>query len=204
MPGPPPKHPSVRARRNNPKSDFTTLRLDERKGKPVPPWPLGADLKAQATLDVLRDRQAALQVEAETAEDARARSKARRDLEKAQIAAATLELQIEQARDTEVALWAELWAMPQASIWEQASARREVAQYVRWKIKAEQGDKDAAVEARLLSDRLGLNPLALLRLRVEIERAEEAEDRGTRRRRTAPKPPAGTGKDDPRRGLFAV
>lgn len=201
MPGPPPKHPSVRARRNNAKSDFTTLRPDERDGKPTPPWPLGPDVMSQARVDVARDRQTALMVEIEGEEDGRKRGKLKRDLAKVELVIATLTLQIEQARDTEVALWSELWAMPQASIWEQSHAGREVAQYVRWKIRAEQGDSKAAVEARLLSDRLGLNPLALLRLRVEIERAEEAETRGkTRRTRAAPK----SGKDDPRGGLFAV
>ena len=56
-----------------------------------------------------------------------------------------------------------------------------------------------------MSDRLGLNPLALLRLRAEVEHVEEAEDRGKRRRGTAkadapePKDPP----DDPRLALVA-
>ena len=51
--------------------------------------------------------------------------------------------------------------MPQAVMWEESSAGREVAQYVRWKIRGEQGDLESAKEARMLSDRLGLNPLAV-------------------------------------------
>ena len=67
-------------------------------------------------------------------------------------------------------------------MWEESSAGREVAQYVRWKIRGEQGDLESAKEARMLSDRLGLNPLALLRLRLEIERVAEAEETSKRRR----------------------
>ncbi|WP_074848216.1 hypothetical protein [Gordonia westfalica] len=53
-------------------------------------------------------------------------------------------------------------------IWEESHTHREVAQYVRWKVRAEQGDLKAAAEARQLSDRLGLNPLALMRLRPRL------------------------------------
>lgn len=68
----------------------------------------------------------------------------------------------------ERALWRELWALPQAVAWERFRYGREIALYVRWQIGAESGDKDAAREARLLSDRLGLNPAALLRLKWSI------------------------------------
>jgi hypothetical protein len=117
---------------------------------------------------------------------------------------ATLSLQLEQANDAEVALWDELWSIPQAVIWDEAQSAREVAQYVRWKIRAEQGDLKAATEARQLSDRLGLNPLALLRLRAEIERTDEFEDRGQRRRESRPRPKRESDGDDPRSGLYAV
>jgi hypothetical protein len=69
-------------------------------------------------------------------------------------------------------------------------------------VAGEQGDLDAAKEARMLSDRLGLNPLALSRLRLEIEHADEVVAKGEeRRRKQAPKR---SDEDDPRRGLFAV
>ena len=45
-------------------------------------------------------------------------------------------------------------------------------QYVRLKILAECGDLEAGKEARQWSDRLGLNPLAMLRLRWEIDPAK--------------------------------
>lgn len=209
MPGPAPKHPSTRARRNNAKKDFRVISAAGRKGAP-PAWPLQPDVIMTARLEAGRDRVTGLQVDLEQAEDGRVRGRIKRELNKLELEVAVLELQIEQAADTEKALWAELWATPQAILWEEAHAVREVAQYVRWKIRAEQGDLKAAVEARQLSDRLGLNPLALLRLRVELERADEAEDQGRRRRQTPPasggtpkrgpkKPP-----DDPRQMLSVV
>ena len=72
------------------------------------------------------------------------------------------------ARAGESALWRELWTLPQANAWTRFGWSREVALYVRWLLEAEAGDTDAAREARMLSDRLGLSPLALLRLRWEI------------------------------------
>lgn len=202
MSGPAPKHPSVRARRNNPKKDFRSLPAGGRKGK-APAWPLQADVSITAMLELARDRVAALQVEIEDAEDGRTKGRLRRELNKNEMTVATLTLQLEQATDAEVALWDELWATPQAVMWEESHSLREVAQYVRWKIRAEQGDLKAAAESRMLSDRLGLNPLALLRLRAEIERVGEAEERGARRRSVPAARPPATG-DDPRGGLYAV
>lgn len=205
MPGPAPKPPSVRARRNNPKAGFRVLKPGGRQKK-APPWPLQPSPRAQAALEFNRDRIATLQVELLGAEDGRTKGRLRRNLNKAEMLVTQLELEIEQARDAEVALWNDLWAMPVAVLWEESYALREVAQYVRWKIAAEQGDLKAATEARMLSDRLGLNPLALLRLRAEIEHVEAAEAQGEQRRRTVPAtPPAKPKKgDDPRNGLFAV
>ena len=118
MPGPPPKSPDQRRRRNVPK--LTQLPADGRKGR-TPKWPF-------ATAD-----------------------------------------------DHERKLWAELWRTPQAVMWERTNAHREVAAYVRWSLAAEAGDLRAAPEARQLSDRLGLTPLALRRLEWEIVEATEAK-----------------------------
>lgn len=200
MPGPAPKHPSVRARRNNPRADFRSLPAAGRTA-PAPAWPLQPDVRMTAELELARDRVAGLQLDLEEAEDGRTRGRLRRDLAKFEMIVATLTLQLEQAADAEVALWGDLWATPQAVIWEEAQAAREVAQYVRWKIRAEQGDIKAAVEARQLSDRLGLNPLALLRLRAEIERTDEVEERGRQRREPRRRTPQKS-TDDPRGGLY--
>ena len=81
--------------------------------------------------------------------------------------------------DLELALWDELWSTPQAAAWERLRWFRDVAQYVRWKVQGELGNLDAAKEARQLSDRLGLTPLALLRLGWTIAEDEVAERRAT-------------------------
>lgn len=101
----------------------------------------------------------------------------------------------------EIELWNELWQTPQAVVWEETHSHREVAQYVVWKIKAEGGDLKAGAEARQLSDRLGLNPLALMRLQLEIEHAESARAQGEKRRSTPPARPQG---GDPRATLRAL
>ncbi len=202
MPGPAPKHPSTRARRNDPKKDFRVLSSEGRKGD-VPAWPLKPDVRMSAELEHAQDRIAALTAELAGAEDGRTKGKLRRELDKCEMVSALLRLKIDQATDAEVALWGMLWLTPQAVIWEESHAHREVAQYVRWKVRAEQGDLKAAPEARQLSDRLGLNPLALLRLRAEVEHVDQVEDRGSRRREKAP--PKKPGRDgDPRAGLHAV
>lgn len=203
MPGPPPKHPSARARRNNPKADFRVLSAKGRKGK-TPAWPLADDLMLTSQLEFNRDRIVSLQVEFEQEEDGRARGRIRRELNKLEMLVVQQQLQLEMARDAEQALWSDLWATPQAVMWEEAHADRQVAQYVRLQIRAEQGDLKAAPEARQLSDRLGLNPLALLRLRAEIERVDEAEQRGTRCRATPSSSSSKKPPDDPRSVLSVV
>lgn len=139
-------------------------------------------------------------------EDRRSAGRLERELDQALAQAALLEQMLADQAGMEAELWAELWATPQAAMWEQLAWSREVAQYVRWKIRGELGDLDAAKEARQWSDRLGLNPLAMLRLRWEIERTADAEERGrSRRTRPAPaKPSATAGGADPRSFLHAV
>lgn len=179
MPGPP---PNPNRRRRNATLAMTQLPAEGRKGDP-PPWPLPADLVSQARLDRLDDQIADASVEMQ-GEGRVARNAERRMLglqERAEI----LRAQMDAAAEQETVLWAELWSTPQAVAWERLRWTRDVAQYVRWKIKAELGDLEASKEARLLSDRLGLNPLALLRLRWEIAADEVAEQRTTRTKRTA-------------------
>lgn len=75
---------------------------------------------------------------------------------------------IEAAGEVERDLWSELWSTPQAVAWEKLRWTREVALYARLQIRGELGDLDAGKEARQWSDRLGLNPASLLRLRWRI------------------------------------
>lgn len=202
MTGPAPKHPSTRARTNDKKKGFEVLPSSGRDGV-APAWPLLPNLELLARLNIARDRLESLPEEIEAAEDGRAKGRLRREQKAYEITAATLSLQLIQGEDSELSLWADLWETPQAVVWEKTHALREVAQYVRWKIQAEQGDLKAASEARQLSDRLGLNPLALMRLHIEIEHVEEVQEKGAKRRTTA-KASTPQSKGDPRAVLRAV
>lgn len=79
-------------------------------------------------------------------------------------------------------LWAELWSTPQAVAWERLGAGtiRVVARYVVLLAEADVGEPKAAMEVRQLEDRLGLSPMAMLRLRWEIAPDEVAEAREQR------------------------
>lgn len=201
MSGPAPKNPSTRARRNNPNAGFAMLPAAGRSGV-VPAWPLLPDPQMVAEKELAESKIASLQLELESAEDGRARGRFRRQLAQAELSAAVLTLKLEQSTDAEVSLWGLLWGDPQAVMWEASVAfQRTVALFVRWQVRAEQGDLKATSEARQLSDRLGFNPLALQRLRAEIEHAAEAEDRGKRRRSVVRRSEGG---DDPRSVLSAV
>jgi hypothetical protein len=87
------------------------------------------------------------------------------------------------ASDEEAALWAELWATPQAHAWNDVANPRVVARYVLWSVAAE---SDAAAppvallaELRQLEDRLGLSPMAMTRLRWTIEQVSSIPDTPT-------------------------
>lgn len=86
-------------------------------------------------------------------------------------------------RPAELKLWREVWASPQAVAWERMRTFREVAMYVRWSVVAETGDRYAAVEARMLADRLGLTPMSMRRLMWEVVTDDLADARADR---TAP------------------
>ena len=208
MPGPPPKAPGTARRRNA--TNYTVLPREGRQGV-TPEWPLIDDLDLRVKLERAEALASDLRDEYEIEDNARVLKKLERQLEVAQEKVAVLELTISESRRLEVELWNELWTTPQAKMWEELAWNRDVAQYVRWKVRAEMGNLAAAQEARQWSDRLGLNPLALLRLRWEIQKVEAATEASTRRRNanaakdaTAPKTAAATKAQDPRKGLYAV
>ena len=197
------KHPSVRNRRNK------TPGLRQLKPVPdakAPAWPLADDAALAARIDFLGDAVAKAQAAASAETDRRKRYRLNRALERDQVALSLAEIQAEQAADAERAIWSDLWAAPQAALWaENPATVREVALYCRWMTKAEQGDTKAAAEARQLSNLLGINPAALLKLRAEVENVDAVEDRGRRRReRATTTKPEASGASDPRAGLFAV
>lgn len=80
----------------------------------------------------------------------------------------------------EAEIWAELWSTPQAVAWERLRWTRDVAQYARLKAAGELGSMKAVAESRHLGDRLGLNPVAMLKLRWEVAPDELGEVRATR------------------------
>lgn len=204
MPGPAPKHPSTRARRNNPKAGFTSLSSKGRRS-PAPAWPLLPDATRQAQKDLADDRIAALTAELAETEDGRTKGRVRRRLAAAEQEHAVLTLQLEQQGDMEAQMWAMLWSTPQALMWDASPAfERMLAQFVRWSVKGEQGDLDAAKEARIRGKEFGLTPLTLLGLKAEIERVDEAEDKGRQRRSKPARTKKNGDGDDPRSGLYAV
>lgn len=153
---------------------------------------------------MLTGRIAGLRDESASASDGRIRARINREINRLEPKLAQLCRVVELQESAEKALWSDLWSMPQAVLWQEARASREVAQYVRWKVRAEDGDLKAGVEARMLSDRLGLNPLALMRLRAEVELVEKAENEGERRRAGADPSQSAKKTPDPRTFLQAI
>lgn len=197
MPGPAPKPPGTRARRNAAPA-VVYLPAGGRQGPP-PAWPLADDVRLMARLKAAGDKAAALRGELNATDDKRKLRRIERQLDAVLLEEMTVEAELAHIREAEAGLWSELWATPQAEVWERSHSARVVALYVRWTVKGEMGDLDAGKESRLWSDRLGLSPLAMLRLRLEIERTDEAVERGNRRRAN-PAVPARKG-PDPRLSL---
>lgn len=74
----------------------------------------------------------------------------------------------------QASLWKQLWRTPQAVVWDEFEWTRVVARYVAVVLKAEDElDSKLLAEARQLEDRLGLSPMAMLRLRWTIDGAPE-------------------------------
>lgn len=177
--GPPPK-PAGQRRRRNATVATTKLPAEGRKGRP-PKWPLMDDVVLITRRDMALRKADDLELALlEPNLKGRAKVTAEKKADSAREAALILTKQVEAQQKIEAELWRELWKTPQATMWQRLSWTREVAQYVRWKSRAEAGDLDAAKEARQLADRLGLTPLSMLRLRWEVGTDEVAETRQAR------------------------
>ncbi|WNI16920.1 hypothetical protein [Actinacidiphila sp. ITFR-21] len=186
--------PNPQTRRRN-AQQVTPLPAAGREGE-APVWPLLDDVAMVERRDAARRLADELELALLEPElTGRKRTAAQKKLDAARTEANILGRQLEAAAAAEGGLWADLWALPQAVMWERQRSVREVAQYVRWKIKAELGDLDASKEARMLADRLGLNPMSMARLRWEVG------DEGAAGRRAA-RAPRRTG--DTRARLRAV
>lgn len=181
--GPPPDPNALRRDRKEDKAGWTILPAEGRTG-PLPEWPLGPNIVLAAAVDLAeREREMlAVQIEAGVATRGGVAKLAKLDQKLAELRA-----RIEATTGMEVGLWETLWRTPQAVAWDQMQWTREVALYVRWQVQAELGDMEAAKEARQWSDRLGLNPNALLRNRWKIGSAAPSSPAPARppRRRAA-------------------
>jgi hypothetical protein len=172
--GPPPKENRVR---RNPTIAMTALPSEGRKGN-APRWPLLPDVVLKTRAELAADKVEELRFkinEAEAQEKPTGSIERRLDLALERLA--ILEAQVREQRKLESALWRDLWKLPQACEWERLGWLRDVAQYTRHKVMAELGDLDSAKEARQWSDRLGLSPMAMLRLRWRVAEDEVAEKR---------------------------
>lgn len=186
MPGPPPKPADSRARRNATYA-MTQLPANGRSGRP-PAWPLGADGGLESVIALAKLQIADTQAEIDGASTAREKTAAKRRLSRHKAKLAEAETLKKIAGAVEKKIWAELWKTPQAVQWEKRGWFREVALYARHQAKAEAGSLDDSKEARQREDRLGLNDLAMLRLRWEIvDDAAQARGPAPRSRRNSSK-----------------
>lgn len=87
------------------------------------------------------------------------------------------------SREAEV--WASIWHSPQAAAWALNGWTHDIALYVRYLVKGEFGDLDSAKEARMWSDRLGLNPTAMLKNRWRVK-ADEVEQKRSEKKKATP------------------
>lgn len=153
--------------RRNARSAGVLLPAEGRKGDP-PPWPLPVDVVLTAKLEVLRSEQAALEALLDDDPPQKEANKIRHRLGQNVERVAVAEAMVKASTSAELELWDELWHTPHAVAWARLRWTREVAQYARWKAKAELGDMEASREARMLADRLGLTPTAMQSLRWQI------------------------------------
>lgn len=182
MSGPPPKDASQRIRRNKTPGAIQ-LPAAGRSGA-TPEFPLGADLNTQASLRVAESKLERLQ-------DQRLEGGhvSEQTMTRAEEKVERLRMVIAVQGEAELELWAKLWATPQAVEWEALGWLDEVALYTRWMVLAASGDLAAGKEARQYADRLGLTPLAMARLRWEVQFDAGQQSSAP----TPPPPPPGKG-----------
>jgi hypothetical protein len=183
--GPPPDPQALRRDRPSDRDGWTLLPAGGYRGD-VPTWPLLDDVMLASHRDAALSRAEQLADELAAADDKAERSKLRRSLDQVNERVAVLDRQIDAQRGLELAVWGDLWRTPQAAVWARQGWTRDVAQYVRHKVLAELGSLKDGTEARQWSDRLGLNPAAMLRNRWRVAPDEVAA-------RRAPAAPAGGG-----------
>ena len=184
--GPAPK-PDDQRRRRNATVAMTKLPAEGRKG-PAPRWPLIPDVILTTKKELAEGKVEDLRYKLNEAEDeGKPTGAIERRLDQALERLAICEAQLREQKKLEASLWRDLWKLPQAVQWQRLGWLRDVAQYVRHKVMAELGELDAAKEARQWSDRLGLSPMAMLRLRWEVVADEVGQKRQEKQAPPAPR-----------------
>ena len=106
-----------------------------------------------------------------------------------------------------LAWWRDLWASPMAPEYDDSDRhglfKLAALQNDFWVAETARDRKEASAEIRLQEQRFGVSPIDRRRLQWEIERTEEAVERGEKRR-TAARPASGPAKGDPRAVLRAL
>lgn len=101
--------------------------------------------------------------------------------------------------------WRSVWASPMAAEFVEADHhglfKLALLEDDYWKAKSPTARKELASEIRLQRQCFGLTPLDRRRLQWEVEKVEDAQDKGRKRRR---QPSSGKATSDPRRHLSAV
>lgn len=193
--GPAPDPNALRRDRPSDAAGWTTLPAEGRRradGKPSasPRWPLLPDIALVAEHRVVSGRiDLMLRVLEEKLVLGDDVSSLEDKIERAQKRLEVLAFQVAEQDKREKALWREVWRYPQAIIWERDHQQRAVAMFVRHQVLGELGSLDDAKEARQWSDRLGVNPTAMLRNRWRIATDEVSQRRQTRTS-SAPAAPA--------------
>lgn len=177
--GPAPK-PDAQRKRRNATIAMTQLPAEGRK-KRAPAWPLIADVRLSVRRQIAEQKVEELRFKINEREaSGHSTSEFERSLDAALEKLMMAEAQLASAAQMELELWRDLWKLPQAVEWERLKWTRDVAQYVRYKVLAELGDLPSGKEARQYSDRLGLSPLAMLRLRWSVVEDEVARRRNAK------------------------
>ena len=95
--------------------------------------------------------------------------------------------------ERELEVWSQIWRTPQAAAWITLGWTFDIALYVRWQVAASESEESsltealkAGNEARQWSDRLGLNPTAMLKNRWRV-RADEIGEKRTEKSATSTK-----------------
>jgi hypothetical protein len=170
-------------RRERDQGEWIELPPEGRSG-PVPAWPLPEDVRTVAVIEMMERKAIELRDLWAAEEDGRKASALARKLDATERSVVEMRAVLAMVERLELDLWAELWALPQACMWERQSQNLEVAIYCRRLCEAQ--ERGSAVNlstlVRQMADSLGLTTPGLRANRWRIERAKEpAKDKPARR-----------------------